>query len=975
MTMPDEYEHYKLLRRDDGTLWELGRGAMGVTYKAWHTTLDCPVALKIIHPSIVDSLEVRSRFQREARAAAKLIHPNIATAHHLGKTPDGGLFYVMEFCDGPTLHESIATNGTLKADEALEVAFQVAKALIMAESHGIVHRDIKPANLILTRRPDEGLVVKVIDFGLARIHAPASTLGFTTQSGMFLGTAHFASPEQVEERPLDIRSDFYALGACVWFMLTGGSIFMGSLQQILTQVVSASPPWDRLADQPAPLLALLQRLLAKRADERPATAILLRNDIAACLRKLGELDKTAPPAPPEAVKPPEPEPVEESKPVEAAESQEVPGPPATEDLPPAPPENELVLGRFLPGHETGRDSLGAILTGSEEGTGRPVRLRLFDSASISIPDLRKHIELRCCGLRDHPHATLPEVLASGGHAGGFAVATVPIEGISLVDVLKARSALPPQEALLVLESVAAAHSHAEASGFGPLEVHLGDILATTQEGPPATEKQLRQPLDKWGGCRVTVDALNFTREALRQGLHPAGVPGGTMVHPVRGPGSDGGMPGAGVQAARLFHELVGGTTTQSGHRAPLADLNEAANHALRRALDGGCATASEVVELLRPHVNRPAGGSTAVAGVTPPTLPEMDRKRRPLAAAGFVVVACVAALALVHPWNGAGEHAPADDSSIPLVDQPARPEPPKPKPEPAPQPAAQKPTPPITVKQPDPTPPAAVMPAAPAAAPAPVVPTPPPPMPEDRIKAFVRQAVQAEDSHELDAIIARYADKVDYFGDAQMDRSAVRSDKEKYFLRWTKTLNTIKGGIAVVAEADGSHIAAYTLGFRVDNALGEWMEGESEMRLHVMDHDGALSISGEEAQVTIKAKGGILEDVIRELVSREDARDLDAIMSRYDSQVEYFDRGMLTNEAIRAMKQEYFQKWPDERHTIHGGIKVTHLPGDSAQVEFVTSFNQVSNGRAKRRECVHFLILLGRAGKPVIIQEWNEPTR
>ena len=270
--MPDQvrFENYELLRREDGRVFELGRGAMGVTYKAFDTDLHCDVALKVINPGILGNTDVRERFLREARAAARLRHPNIATVFRLGQTSDGTLFYAMEFCEGPTLAQAILQRGTFPAAEAVSIALQVSKALILAEENQLLHRDLKPSNLILTERRDEGVVVKVIDFGLAKSFADGQQSLATTGPGGFVGTAQFASPEQLEEKDLDIRSDIYSLGVCIWFMLTGKPQFEGSLARVMSQTLAAEPPWSVLDGQPEPVVALLRRMLAKNRERRPA---------------------------------------------------------------------------------------------------------------------------------------------------------------------------------------------------------------------------------------------------------------------------------------------------------------------------------------------------------------------------------------------------------------------------------------------------------------------------------------------------------------------------------------------------------------------------------------------------------------------------------------------------------------------------------------------------------------------------------
>src|SRR5690349_14197837 len=121
MASAERFEHYEVLRREGGGLWELGRGAMGVTYKAFDTDLHCEVALKVINPAILDNEQVGQRFLREARSLARLRHPNIATVYRLGRSEGGSYFYAMEFCEGQTLEQRIKSAGPLNAEETLEI--------------------------------------------------------------------------------------------------------------------------------------------------------------------------------------------------------------------------------------------------------------------------------------------------------------------------------------------------------------------------------------------------------------------------------------------------------------------------------------------------------------------------------------------------------------------------------------------------------------------------------------------------------------------------------------------------------------------------------------------------------------------------------------------------------------------------------------------------------------------------------------
>src|SRR6516165_8250331 len=213
---------YEIDCREDGSLYELGRGAMGVTYRATDTSLQRKVALKVIKTDIAErSADARERFMREARAAAALRHEIIATVYQFGmRLETGQYFYAMELIEGETLEERVRRAGPLDARTTVGIAQQVTSALAAAEKRGLIHRDLKPANLMLLSADDDEVAamsrgavptVKIIDFGLAKaIHTQIDPKSLTHDR--FVGTPAFASPEQFEYSALDVRSDIYSLG-------------------------------------------------------------------------------------------------------------------------------------------------------------------------------------------------------------------------------------------------------------------------------------------------------------------------------------------------------------------------------------------------------------------------------------------------------------------------------------------------------------------------------------------------------------------------------------------------------------------------------------------------------------------------------------------------------------------------------------------------------------------------------------------
>jgi len=284
------FGNYRIERHDDGTRWELGRGAMGVTYQAVDTSLQRPVALKLIDSERVErGAEARARFMREARAAAALRHPNVATVYHFGiREENGQCFCAMELVEGETLEMRVRRTGPLDALTTIEIALQVSSALATAEKQGLVHRDLKPANLMLVAAaPDANdsspgkaekaeTVVKVIDFGVAKalVEKP-DAMGLT--HGGFVGTPAFASPEQFTDAPVGVRSDIYSLGATLWYLLTGHRPFEGaSIEQIRARQRSRALPIEQLkaARVPSRLISLLVSMLALEPAARPSVHAL-----------------------------------------------------------------------------------------------------------------------------------------------------------------------------------------------------------------------------------------------------------------------------------------------------------------------------------------------------------------------------------------------------------------------------------------------------------------------------------------------------------------------------------------------------------------------------------------------------------------------------------------------------------------------------------------------------------------------------
>ena len=251
----------------------IGEGGMGVVYRGRDTRLGRSVALKILSGTSLENPDALHRFEREARTASSLNHPNIVTIHEVGEA-DGVAFIAQEFVTGETLRHRLAGGRMAEAD-AIGVAIQVASALDAAHAAGVVHRDIKPENIML--RPDG--IVKVLDFGLAK-QAPAAdarsadaitALPAKTRTGMVLGTVRYMSPEQARGLPVDARSDVFSLGAVIYEMVAGRSPFGGQTSSdVLVSILSDDPPPLAVAapQTSAELQRIVAKTLRKQADER-----------------------------------------------------------------------------------------------------------------------------------------------------------------------------------------------------------------------------------------------------------------------------------------------------------------------------------------------------------------------------------------------------------------------------------------------------------------------------------------------------------------------------------------------------------------------------------------------------------------------------------------------------------------------------------------------------------------------------------
>lgn len=611
------FQHFEVLKNGDGSLFELGRGAMGITYKAFDTNLRCHVALKVINASYLHSEVARQRFLREARAAAALRHPNVATVFHLG-SEDDNYFYAMEFIDGDTVEDFMKREGAVPAAMALEIAAQVSRALGAAEKQGLVHRDIKPSNLMIVREDGgEGFTVKVIDFGLAKSAESGGEDPATLTAGGFLGTPHFASPEQLDEREIDVRSDIYSLGVTLWYMLAGKTPFSGSLAQVMSQHLHREPPFETLEGQSPAVVKLLRRMMAKDAADRPQSPAGLRAEIQVCL----ELVKAAPPAGPRAVS------------GEVFETTVMPQEGSAAEL----ASGILLAERFRLLDEVTASDHGRMFRAQAVEDQAVVAVLLLPAGLLATSEAFTRLEQAVENLQKLRHPAFQRILSLEQANPHTFLVLEWIEGPVLLDVLRARRALPAGEAKGLLGPLAEAFDELGAAGLNCPDIAVHEVVLA-------------------GG---RMDAPKFLPLAGLRTL----VPDATMVASsfamMKASGAFAGNPANAYVFAvgSLAYEMLGGVRTGSstGSYVPIPGLSEDGNAALRKALNPwqGFATASAFVAALDDAVTESVlPVRVSAAALTPPPLPVPVKKRPmlPWVAAGAAVVLAIGVFAL---WRGA----------------------------------------------------------------------------------------------------------------------------------------------------------------------------------------------------------------------------------------------------------------------------------------------------------------------------------
>ena len=598
MPTAERYQQYELLRREDGSLWELGRGAMGITYKAYDTNLRFAVALKVINSAYLDSDTARQRFLREARAAAALRHPNVASVFNLGIDQDN-YFYVMEYIEGETLETRVKRNGPLKPVEALNIALQVARALAVAAKQQLVHRDLKPTNLMLVDQEGE-LIVKVIDFGLAKVAKDAGEDSGALTMGGFVGTPHFASPEQVEEGDVDIRSDIYSLGATLYFVLTGQSPFSGSIGQIMSQHLYKPLPMEPLTSLPRSVASLVQQMMAKDRNARPQTAQDLQKAILACLDEIRGSPGAGVQQTDEHVS------GSETLDLSFASSQPLAaGVTLAQTYKLLEELVESPYGRRFLADDLRRHRLVNILVLSPEF--------LTDGSSLSA--LREAVRL----LRAEPHPMLRAIHSLETFSDCSFLVEEHVAGTSLLDLLRRRGALTATEVVRLLNLLAPLADHASRFGLQHVDLSLAGIRllarpSTGSGGSGVRSDFLLRSVTTWEPLDAKVDAIDFSFSRAHTGTWAG------MATRIQG-AAEGGPRGSYVRLLSLLaYELLGGPRARldaTGQYTPVATLTREGNAVLRGGLVDEFKSASELARQL----------STTVGTQPLPSLPSESKAR------------------------------------------------------------------------------------------------------------------------------------------------------------------------------------------------------------------------------------------------------------------------------------------------------------------------------------------------------------
>jgi TPR repeat protein/serine/threonine protein kinase len=593
MAEPEILGHYRIERRADGTLFALGRGAMGTTYKAFDTKLHYQVALKVINNNILGNEVVRQRFLREARAAAGLRHKNVASVFHLGDEGDT-YFYAMEFIDGETVESMVNRLGKLAPSLAVDITLQVVSALAASHRQNVIHRDLKPANLMIVPEDDGEFLVKVIDFGLAKSLEAGTGSASLTQGG-FVGTPYFASPEQLEERQIDGRSDIYSLGATLWYMLAGRPMFTGGLLQVMSQHLTRPPPREQLTDVPEPLVEVLERMLAKDPARRQQTPMALRQELMAVRRQLvpdaasvyslpgggttiwtaGETSPATTPA--------------------TGTEPSVPALPGTESNPFL--TGAMIAGRYRLDLCCGRSTAQPFFQARDLYSNQDVALKVLPLATLASGEWET-LQEAVKRVQAAPHPNLRVILSLERFESYGLLVSEWIAGPALIEAIPSQSGFPLPAVVRILGQLVPAVDHARQHGLDRLGLGVRNVFAQAPDeaGSRMLATRMRQPADQWPPFTLKAQPLllasviadetvgDARARVIMADLHSAAEAGNPNPR-------DPYLSALGF----LAYELLAGRDSGTARGGPisLASLSPAQNDLLRSVVSPGNATRFE----------------------------------------------------------------------------------------------------------------------------------------------------------------------------------------------------------------------------------------------------------------------------------------------------------------------------------------------------------------------------------------------
>jgi serine/threonine protein kinase/tetratricopeptide (TPR) repeat protein len=576
---------FEILGAPDGRPIELGRGGMGVTYRARQVSMGGrEVALKVINPTLMGDEGIRKRFLREAQIAGAIEHPNVALVYSRGQEGNS-YFYAMQLVDGVDLDRYVKKHGPLSVFQALNVTGQAAAALEAARTKGLIHRDIKPSNIMAVEDRRSRLRIKLIDFGLAKNVGDANAPQSIVSGEQFIGTFAYASPEQCRQEELDTRSDVYSLGITLWFLLTGKTPFQGSPAEISGSHLFREPPFGNLPELPPPVIELVKSLLAKDPAERPQTPAELEDRVEEILRSLPADSGIQPSGIGSA-----------DTPVPASESdlgmQTLIGSPVLSSYL-APAAGQTRQERFHLVAEQREGVSGRLFRAREDrgGTTREVGLKFLHPSIVSDAENRKLLSEQFERVRSLSNDHLVAHYSLELDAQPPFLVREWLNGFSLSALLRWRQSVPVQELITLLAPLPALLDQLSEHSLALIEVGLGKIFLTfPPEVPSETFAVLaKRPPDGRRQAQLKLNPLSLRGLVTRSGSSDSDP---TMLSTsrllaltqakmgIRGKSS--------VQLlGQLIYELLSGrpySVPDSGDYVPLTAINEFGNRLLRAAL-------------------------------------------------------------------------------------------------------------------------------------------------------------------------------------------------------------------------------------------------------------------------------------------------------------------------------------------------------------------------------------------------------